>query len=321
MPTFGPMVHLLPTTPSATAVIINPTTHNCSIFGRPRRPESSPPGRLDLITPKAISPRRRPWRVPYFQLLQSILRANRCWGATASSDAVDGQTRRVSRVLWLSFWQGATSSIPTHRKNIDLVSQELQDCGRGGGPVLPGRRRSLSAAQATADPVRTYVPMIPAQARRHARGSKRLFSSPLEQFAKETPDHFPDHSTGHRRIERPLVTDIGGTLYLCLAAVAFCASNRMRERFDSLLARAGAPARVGRSCPAIGAGRLSLIRRQCSRKRDAIVYRAVICVALANQPGETHRELASGVSPSRISGYQASASIFGCCLQRHPLRC
>src|SRR5260370_39065387 len=48
------------------------------------------------------------------------------------------------------------------------------------------------------------------------------FQSLLEQFAKQTPTHFPEHfRMAIEGLNDHFVTDIGGTLYLLLAPVAF----------------------------------------------------------------------------------------------------
>src|SRR5258708_22963753 len=87
------------------------------------------------------------------------------------------------------------------------------------------------------------------------------FQSLLEQFAKQTPTHFPEHfRMAIEGLNDHFVTDIGGTLYLLLAAVALLLLIGCGNVSIFLLARGTAPPHELAVRAAIWAGGSPLLR-------------------------------------------------------------
>src|SRR5882762_2355953 len=135
----------------------------------------------------------------------------------------------------------------------------------------------------TANPVGASFPMILRKPGVTRAAANAEFQSLLEQFAKETPTHFPEHF--HMAIEGlndHFVTDIGGTLYLLLAAVALLLLIGCGNVSILLLARGTARQHELAVRSAIGAGRSRILRQLLAEALMLSFTGAVIGVALAN---------------------------------------
>ncbi len=138
------------------------------------------------------------------------------------SDAPDGRDPENVAVLGYRFWQRRYGGDPNViGKNIELVHKRYRIVGVVRPRFTWGDGEVYLPLKLTADPVRTYFPMILLKPGVTRAAANAEFQSLIEQFTKETPTHFPEHF--HMAIEGlndHFVTDIGGTLYLLLAAVA-----------------------------------------------------------------------------------------------------
>src|SRR5208282_4764674 len=114
----------------------------------------------------------------------------------------------------------------------------------------------------TADPVRTDFPMIRLKPGVTRAAVNAEFQSLLEQFAKQTPSHFPEHfRVAVEGLNDHFVTNIGGTLDLLLAAVALLLLIGCGNVSILLLARGTARQHELAVRAAIGAARLRIIRQ------------------------------------------------------------
>jgi len=136
------------------------------------------------------------------------------------SDAPEGQDPENVVVLGYQFWQRHYGGDPDIvGKNIQLVHKSYSIVGVVRAAVYVGDGEVYLPLKVTADPVRTYFPMIRLKPGVTRAAANAEFQSLLEQFAKQTPTHFHEHfRMAIEGLNDHFVTDIGGTLYLLLAA-------------------------------------------------------------------------------------------------------
>src|SRR5260370_8991258 len=138
------------------------------------------------------------------------------------SDAPDGQDPENVAVLGHEFWQRHYGGDPDIvGKNVQLVHKRYSI----GGVVRPrftwGDGEVYLPLKLTGDPVRTYFPMIRLKPGVTRAAVNAEFQSLVEQFAKETPTHFPEHfRVAVEGLNDHFVTDIGGAMVLVLGALA-----------------------------------------------------------------------------------------------------
>jgi predicted permease len=180
------------------------------------------------------------------------------------SDAIDGQDPQPVAVLSYKFWQRHFNADPSVlgqtlqlvRKNYTIVGVAAPRFTWGDGDVyLP--------LKVTQDPVKAfYVGTRLKPGITHEAASAAL--QPLiEQFAKETPKHFPSdrfqfHLVG---LNEQFVKDLGGTLYLLFSAVALLLAIGCGNVSILLLARGTSRQHEFAVRTAIGAGRPRIIRQ------------------------------------------------------------
>ena len=200
------------------------------------------------------------------------------------SDAPEGQDPENVAVLGYQFWQRHYGGDPDIvGKNIQLVHKTYKILGVVRPRFTWGDGEVYLPLKLTADPARTYFPMIrlkPGVARAAANAE---FQSLVEQFAKETPSHFPEHF--HVAIEGlndHFVEDIGGTLYLLLAAVALLLLIGCGNVSILLLARGTARQHELAVRSAIGAERSRILRQLLTEALLLSFTGAGLGVALAN---------------------------------------
>ncbi len=138
------------------------------------------------------------------------------------SDAPEGQDPENVVVLGYQFWQRHYGGDPDIvGKNIQLVHKSYSVVGVVRPRFTWGDGEVYLPLKVTADTARTYFPMIRLKPGVTRAAANAEFQSLLEQFAKQTPTHFPEHfRMAIEGLNDHFVTDIGGTLYLLLAAVA-----------------------------------------------------------------------------------------------------
>ncbi len=200
------------------------------------------------------------------------------------SDAPEGQDPENVVVLGYQFWQRHYGGDPDIvGKNIQLVHKSYLIVGVVRPRFTWGDGEVYLPLKLTADPVRTYFPMIRLKPGVTRAAADAEFQSLLEQFAKQTPTHFPEHfRMAIEGLNDHFVTDIGGTLYLLLAAVALLLLIGCGNVSILLLARGTARQHELAVRSAIGAEGSRLVRQLLTEALMLSFTGAIIGVALAN---------------------------------------
>jgi putative ABC transport system permease protein len=200
------------------------------------------------------------------------------------SDAPEGQDPENVAVLSYQFWQrhyGGDADIVG--KNIQLVHKSYSIVGVVRPRFTWGDGEVYLPLKLTADPVRTYFPMIRLKPWVTRAAANAEFQSLLEQFAKQTPTHFPEHfRVTAEGLNDHFVADIGGTLSMLLGAVALLLLIGCGNVSILLLARGTARQHELAVRSAIGAGRSRLLRQLLAEALMLSFTGAIIGVALAN---------------------------------------
>ena len=180
------------------------------------------------------------------------------------SDAIDGQDPQPVVVLGYKFWQRHFNSDPSvlgHtlqlvRKNYTIVGIAASRFTWGDGDVyLP--------LKVTQDPAKAYYVGLRLKPGITHEGANAALQPLIEQFAKETPKHFPTtkfqfHVVG---LNERFVHDLGGTLYLLFSAVGLLLAIGCGNVSILLLARGTARQHELAVRTAIGASRRRIIRQ------------------------------------------------------------
>src|SRR6202521_826892 len=110
------------------------------------------------------------------------------------SDAPEGQDPENVAVLGYQFWQRHYDGDPEIvGKKIQLVHKSYEIIGVARPRFTWGDGEVYLPLKLTADPARTYFPMTRLKPGVTRAAANAEFQSLLEQFAKETPNHFPEH--------------------------------------------------------------------------------------------------------------------------------
>src|SRR5882762_6346652 len=200
------------------------------------------------------------------------------------SDAPEGQDPENVVVLGYQFWQRHYGGDPgLVGKNIQLVHKSYSIVGVVRPRFTWGDGEVYLPLKVTADPVRTYFPMIRLKPGVTRAAANAEFQSLLEQFAKQTPTHFPEHfRMAIEGLNDHFVTDIGGTLYLLLAAVALLLLIGCGNVSILLLARGTARQHELAVRSAIGADGSRILRQLLTEALMLSFTGAVVGIALAN---------------------------------------
>ena len=180
------------------------------------------------------------------------------------SDAIDGLDPQPVAVLGYKFWQRHFNSDPAVlgqnlqlvRKNYTIVGVAAQRFTWDDGDVyLP--------MKVTQDPNRPYyvgLRLKPGVTHQAANAALTPF---IEQFAKETPKHFPTTSFQFHVVglNEDFVRELGGTLYLLFCAVGLLLAIGCGNVSILLLARGTARQHELAVRTAIGASRRRIIRQ------------------------------------------------------------
>jgi predicted permease len=182
----------------------------------------------------------------------------------APSDALDGQDPQPVVVLSYKFWQRHFNSNPSVlgqtlqlvRKNYTIVGVAAPRFTWDDGDVyLP--------LKVTQDPVRAYYVGLRLKAGVTHKMADGALTPLIEQFKKETPDHFPK---GQYRfnvvgLNEDFIKQLGGTLALLFSAVALLLAIGCGNVSILLLARGTARMHEFAVRAAIGATRRRIIRQ------------------------------------------------------------
>lgn len=200
------------------------------------------------------------------------------------SDALDGQDPENVAVLGYQFWQRHYNGDPgVVGKNIQLVHRSYKILGVVRPRFTWGDGEVYLPLKLTADPVRTYFPMMRLKPGVTRAAANAELQSLVEQFAKQTPTHFPERF--HVAIEGlndHFVEDIGGTLYLLLSAVALLLLIGCGNVSILLLARGTARQHELAVRSAIGAEGSRILRQLLTEALLLSFTGAAVGVALAN---------------------------------------
>jgi predicted permease len=202
------------------------------------------------------------------------------------SDAIDGQEPQPVAVLSYKFWQRHFNADPAVLgQNLQLVKKNYTIVGVAAPRFTWGDGDVYLPLKVTQDPVKSfYVGIRLKQGVTHEAAVAAL--QPLiEQFAKETPKHFP---SDHFRfsvvgLNEQFVHDLGGTLYLLFSAVALLLAIGCGNVSILLLARGTGRQHEMAVRTAIGASRGRIIRQLLTESLLLSLTGAALGVLLAYQ--------------------------------------
>jgi putative ABC transport system permease protein len=200
------------------------------------------------------------------------------------SDAPEGRDPEKVAVLGYQFWQRHYGGDPDIvEKKIRLLRETYLIVGVAPPRFTWGDGEVYLPLKLTADALHAYFPMILLKPGVTPAAANGEFQSLVDQFAKETPRHFPEHF--HVAIEGlndHFVADIGGTLYVLLGAVALLLLIGCGNVSILLLARGTARQQELAVRSAIGAARSRLVRQLLTESLLIALTGAAIGVALAS---------------------------------------
>ena len=200
------------------------------------------------------------------------------------SDAIDGQDPEPVAVLSYKFWQRHFSSDPSVvGKTIQLVRKTYTIAGVAAPHFVWDDADVYLPLKVTQDPVRAYYVGVRLKLGVSHEAANGALQPLLDQFAKETPKHFPKgnfrvHVVG---LNEDFVKRLGGTLYLLFAAVALLLLIGCGNVSILLLARGTARQHEFAIRAAIGADRRRLIRQMLTEALLLSVTGAVLGILLA----------------------------------------
>ena len=199
------------------------------------------------------------------------------------SDAPEGQDPENVAVLGYQFWQRHYNGDPDIvGKNIQLVHKSYSIVGVVRPRFTWGDGEVYLPLKLTADPARTFFIMTRLKPGVTRAAATAEIQSLLEQFAKQTPSHFPEHfHVTLAGLNDHFVERIGGTLYLLLAAVALLLLIGCGNVSILLLARGTARQHELAVRSAIGAERSRILRQLLAEALMLSLTGAAIGVALA----------------------------------------
>jgi len=200
------------------------------------------------------------------------------------ADAPDGQDPQPVAVLGYKFWQRhynggrdvVGKAIQLVHKNYTIVGVVPPRFTWGDGDVyLP--------LKLTADPARTYAIDTKLKPGVSHEAADAEFQSLMEQFAKETPTHFPSEAfrVKVQGLNERFVHELGNTLILLLGAVGLLLAIGCSNVSILLLARGTAREHEFAVRAAVGASRLRLLRQLLTESLVLSLSGAVLGVLLA----------------------------------------
>ena len=200
------------------------------------------------------------------------------------SDAIDGQDPQPVAVLSYKFWQRHFNSDPAVLgQTLQLVHKNYTIVGVAAPRLTWDDGDVYLPLKVTLDPTKAYyvgLRLKPGVSHEAANAALRPL---IEQFAKETPKHFPsDHFEFHViGLNDRFVRQLGGTLYLLFSAVALLLAIGCGNVSILLLARGTARQHELAVRTAIGASRSRIIRQLLTESLLLSLTGAALGVVLA----------------------------------------
>ncbi len=180
------------------------------------------------------------------------------------SDAIDGQDPQAVVVLSYKFWQRHFGSDPgAVGHTLQLVRKTYTIVGVAAPRFTWDDADVYLPLKVTQDPSRAYYVGIRVKPGITQKAANAALQPLLQQFAKELPKHFP-HGRFQLRLaglNDDFVKQLGGTLYLLFAAVAFLLLIGCGNVSILQLARGTARQHEFAVRAAVGASRKRLIRQ------------------------------------------------------------
>jgi len=200
------------------------------------------------------------------------------------SDAPDGQDPQNVAVLGYEFWQRHYNGDPDIvGKNIQLVRKTYSIVGVVPPRFTWGDGEVYLPLKLTSDPARTFFIMVRLKPGVTRAAANAEFQSLFEQFAKQTPAHFPEHfRVTLEGLNDQFVDRIGGTLSLLFGAVALLLLIGCGNVSILLLARGTARQHELAVRTAIGAARARIVRQLLTEALMLSFTGAALGVVLAN---------------------------------------
>jgi predicted permease len=200
------------------------------------------------------------------------------------SDAIDGQEPQPVVVLGYKFWQRHFNGDPSVLgQNLQLVRKNYTIVGVAGPRFTWGDGDVYLPQKDTQDPVKAFYVGVRLRPGVTHQAANAALQPMIEQFAKETPKHFPsDHLRLHVvGLNEQFVKDLGGTLYLLFSAVALLLAIGCGNVSILLLARGTARQHELAVRTAIGASRGRIIRQLLTESLLLSLTGAALGVLLA----------------------------------------
>ena len=200
------------------------------------------------------------------------------------ADAPDGQDPQPVVVLGYKFWQRHyNGERDVVGKTLQLVHKNYTIVGIAQPRFTWGDGDVYLPLKLTADPSRTYQIDTKLKAGVSRARANAEFQPLFEQFARETPKHFP--ADGFRMnvhgLNDNFIREIGTTLTLLLGAVALLLAIGCGNVSILLLARGTARAHEFAVRSAVGAGRARLVRQLLTESLVLSLSGAILGILLA----------------------------------------
>jgi predicted permease len=200
------------------------------------------------------------------------------------SDAIDGQEPQPVAVLSHKFWQRHFNGDPAVLgQNLQLVHKNYTIVGVAAQRFTWDDGDVYLPMKITQDPNKAYYVGVRLKPGVTHEAANAALQPLIEQFAKETPKHFPsDHFQFHVvGLNEQFVHDLGGTLYLLLSAVGLLLAIGCGNVSILLLARGTSRQHEFAVRTAIGASRGRIIRQLLTESLLLSLTGAALGVLLA----------------------------------------
>jgi predicted permease len=200
------------------------------------------------------------------------------------ADAVDGQDPQPVVVLGFKFWQRHFNSNPAVLgQTLQLVRKNYTIVGVAAPRFTWDDGDAYLPLKITQDPVRAFYVGLRLKAGVTHEAANAALQPLIEQFAKETPKHFPQDRFQFSVVglNEDFVRDLGGTLYLLFSAVALLLAIGCGNVSILLLARGTARQHEFAVRTAIGASRPRIIRQLLTEALLLSLTGALLGVLLA----------------------------------------